>query len=122
MCRMSMDDIERAIQESERYKAQDEANKARIEAKNSLENYVYQICNTLTDERTRDLLSETEIVEIEEAAREVTAWLEENQQGDVREYEAKQRDLEAIVRPFFARLCFPSLEHTRADFHIEEIE
>jgi heat shock 70kDa protein 1/2/6/8 len=132
-CRMCMDDIERSIRESERYKAQDEANKARIEAKNSLWNYAYQIRNSLSDKRTRDLLSENEKGQIEKAAREVIAWLEQNQQGDVREYEAKQRDLEAIVRPFFARLSDTMLPLPGAyqgwtaatdnsDFHIEEIE
>jgi heat shock 70kDa protein 1/2/6/8 len=131
--RMSSDEIDRLVQEAQRYKAQDEANKARIMAKNSLDNYAYQIRNTLSNETTRDLLSENEKGQIEEAARKVIAWLEQNQQGDVHEYEAKHRDLEAIVRPFFARLSdtmFPlpgaypgwTAATDNSDFHIEEIE
>ena len=37
--RLSADEIEKMVQEAEKFKAEDEANKARIEAKNSLENY-----------------------------------------------------------------------------------
>merc|ERR1711871_1265212 len=49
--RMSADEIERLVQEAERYKAEDEANKGRVEAKNSLENYAFQIRNSINDEK-----------------------------------------------------------------------
>jgi len=41
--RLSQDEIERMVQEGEKYKAEDDANRNRIEAKNGLENYCYQI-------------------------------------------------------------------------------
>merc|ERR1712115_17788 len=41
--RLSQDEIERMVQEGEKYKAEDDANRNRIEAKNALENYSYQI-------------------------------------------------------------------------------
>merc|ERR1719231_615854 len=47
--RMSADEIERLVQEAERYKAEDEANKGRVEAKNGLENYAFQIRNSIND-------------------------------------------------------------------------
>merc|ERR1711998_733013 len=49
--RMSADEIERLVQEAERYKAEDEANKGRVEAKNGLENYAFQIRNSINDEK-----------------------------------------------------------------------
>merc|ERR1711871_1077316 len=39
--RLSQDEIDRMVEEAEKYKAEDEANRLRIEAKNSLENYAY---------------------------------------------------------------------------------
>merc|ERR1719321_1988850 len=45
--RMSEEEIERLVAEAERYKAEDEANRARIEAKNSLENYAFQMRNSM---------------------------------------------------------------------------
>merc|ERR1712167_270964 len=49
--RMSADEIERLVQEAERYKAEDEANRGRVEAKNALENYTYQLKNSMNEEK-----------------------------------------------------------------------
>ena len=48
--RLSADEIEKMVQEAEKFKAEDEANKARIEAKNSLENYTFTVRNSLREE------------------------------------------------------------------------
>merc|ERR1712093_7295 len=45
--RLSQDEIDRMVDEAERYKAEDEANRVRVEAKNSLENYCYSMKNTM---------------------------------------------------------------------------
>merc|ERR1711881_580509 len=52
--RLSKDEIERMVQEAEKYKAEDDANKTRIEAKNGVENYAYNIKNTINDEKLKD--------------------------------------------------------------------
>jgi hypothetical protein len=39
------------VQEAEKYKSEDEAHKERIEAKNSLENYAFNMRNTIRDEK-----------------------------------------------------------------------
>ncbi|KAF0728222.1 hypothetical protein AaE_009460, partial [Aphanomyces astaci] len=58
--RLSKDDIERMVQEAEKYKSEDEANKLRIEAKNGLENYAYNLRNTLNDEKLQGKLDEAD--------------------------------------------------------------
>merc|ERR1712093_430303 len=45
--RLSKEDIERMVQEAEKYKAEDESNKSRVEAKNGLENYAYSMRNSM---------------------------------------------------------------------------
>jgi Hsp70 protein len=54
--RLSAEEIERMVEEAERYKAEDEVNKQRIEAKNGLENYSYSMRNTLNDAKVRVLM------------------------------------------------------------------
>ena len=49
--RLSKDEIERMVQEAEKYKGEDEEHKKRIEAKNGLENYAYNMRNTIRDEK-----------------------------------------------------------------------
>lgn len=49
--RLSADEIERMVEESERYKAEDDVQKQRVEGKNALENYAYSMRNTINDEK-----------------------------------------------------------------------
>ena len=49
--RLSADDIERMVEEAERYKAEDDVQKQRVEGKNALENYAYSMRNTINEEK-----------------------------------------------------------------------
>merc|ERR1719248_513406 len=48
--RLSKEDIEKMVQDAEKYKAEDEEHKKKIEAKNAVENYAYNMKNTLNEE------------------------------------------------------------------------
>merc|ERR1711907_919510 len=93
--RMSADEIERLVQEAERYKAEDEANKGRVEAKNSLENYAFQIRNSINDDDKS---------KINDAISSTTSWLDSNQNAEKEEFEAKQKELEGICLPILQSL------------------
>jgi heat shock 70kDa protein 1/2/6/8 len=56
--RLSKDDIERMVHEAEKYKAEDEEHKKKIDAKNNLENYAYNLRNTMGEEQVCTLLCE----------------------------------------------------------------
>jgi len=55
---LSQDEIDRIVEDAEKYKAEDEEKKKQIQAKNDLENYIYQMRNTLDDSKFKDLLKE----------------------------------------------------------------
>ena len=71
--RLSADEIEKMVQEAEKFKAEDEANKARIEAKNSLENYTFTVRNSLRDEAVSSKLPEADKKAIEAKIDEAVA-------------------------------------------------
>jgi L1 cell adhesion molecule like protein len=102
--RMSAEEIERLVAEAERYKAEDDSNRARVDAKNSLENYAYQMRNTLNDEKMADKVPADDKAKIEAAISETTTWLDANQNAEKEEFEAKQKELEAIVTPILQAL------------------
>merc|ERR1719507_2520922 len=52
--RLSQAEIDRMVQEAEKFRAEDEQNKQKIEAKNGLENYCFQMRNTLSDDKLKD--------------------------------------------------------------------
>merc|ERR1719431_2020584 len=56
--RLSQEEIERMVQEAEKYKAEDDANKNRIEAKNGLENYCYSLKSSIEGEEVKDKIPE----------------------------------------------------------------
>jgi L1 cell adhesion molecule like protein len=102
--RLSQADIERMVREAEQFKAQDDQNRQRIEAKNGLENYSYSLKNTLRDEATASKLSSEDKATLEKAVEETISWLESNQTGEKDEYEHKQKELEGVAMPIMQRL------------------
>lgn len=103
--RLSAEEIERMVQEAERFKAQDEATRERIEAKNGLENYAFSMRNTLNDEKVASKLSADDKKKIEDKIQEVTSWLDNNQEAEKEEYEQKQKDLEQTITPIFTAMA-----------------
>jgi len=102
--RMSAEDIERLVQEAERYKSEDEANRARVEAKNALENYAFQVRNSIRDEKLAGQVSEGDKKKVEDAITKTTQWLDSNQNAEKEEFEQKQKELEGIVLPILQNL------------------
>merc|ERR1719399_1310692 len=57
---LSQADVERMVQEAEKYKAEDEANRARVESRNRLGNLAYTFKNAVEDEATAAKLDEAD--------------------------------------------------------------
>ncbi|OQR82241.1 heat shock 70 kDa protein [Achlya hypogyna] len=102
--RLTKDDIERMVQEAEKYKSEDEANKLRIEAKNGLENYAYNLRNTLNDEKLQGKIDESDKKAIDDKVTDVINWLDANQSAEKEEFEAKQKELEGIANPIMQKM------------------
>ncbi|WOL13891.1 hypothetical protein Cni_G22671 [Canna indica] len=102
--RLSKEEIEKMVRDAEKYKAEDEEVKRKVEAKNSLENYAYNMRNTVKDEKIKNKLSEEDRRKIEGAVDEAISWLEGNQLAEVEEFEHKLRELEETCNPIIARL------------------
>lgn len=68
--RLSKEDIERMVNEAEKFKGEDEKIKKRIESKNALENYCFSMKNTLNDEKLKDKFTEEDKKVIEETTKE----------------------------------------------------
>merc|ERR1712129_656922 len=77
--RLSQDEIERMVNEAEKYKAEDDANKNRVEAKNGLENYCYSLKGTINDEKVADKIPADDKKALEDKMAETIQWLDANQ-------------------------------------------
>merc|ERR1712048_759623 len=102
--RLSQSEIDRMVQEAEKYRAEDEQNKQKIEAKNGLENYCFQMRNTLSDDKLKDKFEGGDKEKIESAVQEALDWLDKNQLAEKDEFEAKQKEIEGIVNPIMMKV------------------
>jgi heat shock 70kDa protein 1/2/6/8 len=102
--RLSKEDIERMVSEAEKYKAEDEVAASRIQAKNGLESYAYNLRNTLQDEKVTGALDAGDKEKLQKAVDESIQWLDESQEASKEEYEAKQKELEEVANPIMMRM------------------
>ena len=103
--RLSKEEIEKMVSDAEKYKEQDDELRGKIEGKNSLESYVYNLKNTISDEKLKDKLSDEDKQTVETLIEETTTWMEqENTDVSKEEYEAKQKDIEEVVNPIMQKL------------------
>merc|ERR1719276_672044 len=103
--RLSEEEIERMVREAEEFADEDEKVKARVDKRNALEGYAYQLRNTLTDEEkgVADKIGEEDKETLEEAIKETLDWLDENSEADAEEFEEKQKELEGIANPIMQK-------------------
>jgi L1 cell adhesion molecule like protein len=80
--RLTKDDIERMVQEAEKYKADDEVQRERVQAKNSLESYAFNMKQTIDDENVKGKLDESDRKKIADKCDETIKWLEANQSAE----------------------------------------
>merc|ERR1712080_614981 len=102
--RLSQSEIDRMVQEAEKYRAEDEANKGKIEAKNGLENYCFTMRNTIQEEKLKDKFEADDKEKIEKALQDTLDWLDKNQLAEKDEFEAKQKELEGVVNPVMMKV------------------
>jgi len=102
--RLSQAEIDRMVQEAEKYRAEDEQMKVKIEAKNGLENYCFTMRNTLSEEKLQDKFEAGDKEKIEAAVQEALDWLDKNQMAEKDEFEAKQKELEGVVNPIMMKV------------------
>jgi L1 cell adhesion molecule like protein len=101
--RLSKEEIERMVNDAEKYRQEDEAAAARISAKNALESYTYSLRNTTTDDKLADKFDAADKKKLEDAISETIKWLDASQEASKEEYEEKQKELESIANPIMQR-------------------
>jgi len=102
--RLSQDDVDRMVAEAEKYKADDDKQRERIEAKNGLESYAYQVKNSIEEPQVRDKLSDTDRNMVSTKCDEVLHWLENNQTAEKDEFEYQRSELENVCKPIITKL------------------
>ena len=102
--RLSKGEIDRMVADAEKYKKEDEMQREKIAARNSLESYVYSVKQTAEDPNVVNKLNADDLEIVKNKTQEVMAWLDRNSMADKEEYEEKQKDLQQVCSPIMAKL------------------
>jgi len=102
--RLSQEEIDRLVQEAKDSEEEDKKLKERAEARNSLENYIYSIRNTLKDEEKNTHLTAEEIEKVTEVVDEGIKWLEDNPSADKEDLDEQYRAVEKIAAPIMSKI------------------
>lgn len=121
--RLSKEDIEQMVKAAEEFKMQDEEEKERVEAKNSLENYVYNTRNTLKNAENEEATKLWE--EVEPIFNECVKWLEDNKNESKETYETKMKEYQDKINPMMSKLYQqnqPSGDEPMNEPKVEELD
>jgi len=103
--RLTPEDIERMVQDAEKFADEDAKLKKRVEARNELEGYLYGLKNQVADkEKLGGKLSEEDTETINDAVEKGIEWLDENQEADAEDYKEQKKEVEEIVTPIVGNL------------------
>merc|ERR1712004_400311 len=102
--RLNSDEIEKMVADAEKFKAEDEAQKTRIAAKNGLEAYCYNMKSTLDNDQFKDKIPKEDRNKILQACNDAINWLDHNQMAETEEFKDKQKEIEGICNPIISRL------------------
>jgi len=102
--RLSKEDIEKMVNDAEKYKADDEKQREKISAKNNLESYCFNMKSTLDDDKFKDKVSDSDRKIITDKCDETIKWLDMNQTAEKDEFEDKQKDIEGVCNPIIQKL------------------
>merc|ERR1712028_254380 len=104
--RLSDEEIERMVKEAEDYAEEDKKIKDRIDARNGLESYVYNLKNQLDDEEKgmADKISAEDKKDLQDSIDETLDWLDENPEADKEDYDEKQKEVENIANPIMRQM------------------
>ena len=92
------------LADAERFKEEDEKAKQAIEARNNLENLVYQFKSTLNDEKTASQIDETLKEKLASIIDENIKWLEHNTNVSKEECEARSTKFQEEMKPLQEKL------------------
>merc|ERR1739844_223384 len=102
--RLSNEEIEKMVNDAEKFKDEDDKQKDRITAKNGLESYIFNLKSSLDNEDVKTKLTSEELSSAKSTLDSALQWLDANQLGEKEEFEAKQKELERVAAPLMTKI------------------
>jgi heat shock protein 1/8 len=101
--RLSAEEVERLVREAEEFATEDKERADRVQARNEMESYLYNIRNTMREDKVKARLGPA-ADDVEYEITQGLEWLEQNENADTETVKAKQKEVEDKVRPIIMRM------------------
>jgi heat shock protein 1/8 len=102
--RLSKEDIERMVNEAEKYKEEDKIAQERVTAKNELESYAFQLKQSVEDEKVANVIPADDKKTLIQKCDDAINWLDANQTAEKDEFEYQKKELEKVANPIMSKL------------------
>ncbi|XP_057381808.1 heat shock 70 kDa protein cognate 4-like [Daphnia carinata] len=102
--RLSKEEIERMVNDADKYREEDEKQRERVSAKNALESYCFNMKQTIEDDKVKDKIPESDRQTVLDKCSEAIKWLDANQLADKEEFEHKLKEVEGVCKPVITKL------------------
>jgi L1 cell adhesion molecule like protein len=109
--RLTQEEIDRMIQEAEKYKAQDDAQAAKVQAREEAKNYCYQLLETLENESMASKLSDDETEKFTNACNDTLEWIDQNEGVEKSELDGARKKLESLTKPMITKMYAEKLKN-----------
>ena len=117
--RLSQEEIDRMVKEAEEMAEEDKKVREKIDARNKLETYIYNMRSTINDkDKLADKIDSDDKERIETALKEALEWLDDNQNAEKDDYEEKLKEVEEVCDPVIKQVYEKS--GSSADSEYEE--
>nr|ADO14473.1 hsp70 [Bemisia tabaci] len=100
--RLSREEIDRMVNEAEKYKEEDERQRAKIAARNQLESYVFNVKQAVDE--AGDKLPESDKQLVRDECQAALSWLDNNTLADVEEFNYKLQEVQKKCSPIMSKM------------------
>lgn len=103
--RLTKEEIEKMIADAEKFADEDKAIKEKIDAKHSLQNYIFSMRNTIEDkDKLAEKLDEDDKSTISDALTEAEDWLNANDDAEKDDFDEHMKELQSVCDPIIAKV------------------
>ncbi|XP_064623286.1 heat shock protein 70 A1-like [Lineus longissimus] len=100
--RLSKEDIDKMVADAEKYRDEDNKQRDRITARNSLESFVFNYKQAVADDGGK--LSSNDRDKVTKKCDDVSEWLDNNSLAEKEEYEHQLKELHAVCSPIMSNI------------------
>ncbi|WVZ67877.1 hypothetical protein U9M48_016895 [Paspalum notatum var. saurae] len=118
--RLTPEEIDRMVREADEFAEEDRKVRERVDARNKVESYVYQIKSAVDGSKMADKMEAEEKEKVEEAVREANEWLDGNLDAEAEDYDEKLKELEDVCNPIISAVYQRSGGGAREDSNEED--